>query len=118
MGGGEVIVEFGLRKIELDLVEGFERVAEVNQNQITFVAELGEEGRLNGGAGFGALEILESIGGVGGDFLAFAVRAGPPGFPVEAEKLMEEAGTFKGERDWGKFRQRRHLGHWFDSSSC
>ena len=47
MGRREVVVEFGLREIEFDLVERFERFAEVNQDEVAFVAELGEESRLH-----------------------------------------------------------------------
>ena len=41
----EEVVELGLGQIEFDLVEGFERVAEVDQDQVALVAELGEERR-------------------------------------------------------------------------
>ena len=44
----EKVVKLGLREVEFDLVEGFERVAEVNQDQVALVAELGEERRLDG----------------------------------------------------------------------
>ncbi len=44
----EEVVELGLGEIELDLVECFERVAEVDQDQVALVAELGEESGPNG----------------------------------------------------------------------
>ncbi len=47
-GGGEEVVELGLGEVEFDLVEGFERVAEVDEDQVAFVAELGEERGLDG----------------------------------------------------------------------
>ena len=41
--GVEEVVELGLRKIELDLIQRFERVAEVDQDQVALVAQLREE---------------------------------------------------------------------------
>jgi hypothetical protein len=43
VGEGEVVVEAGLGQIEFYLVEGFEGIAEVNQDQVALVAELGKE---------------------------------------------------------------------------
>ena len=50
-GGREEVVELGLGEIEFDLVEGFERVAEVDEDQVALVAELGIESRANGRVG-------------------------------------------------------------------
>ena len=52
----EEIVERGLCERELDLIESFERFAEVNQHQIALVAELRIERRAQGRVGRGALE--------------------------------------------------------------
>jgi hypothetical protein len=40
----EVVVEFGLRQVKLDLIERFEGFPEVDQDQVAFVAELRIEG--------------------------------------------------------------------------
>ena len=45
-----------------------------------------------------------------GDAVAIDLRRGAPGFPVEVEELMEDAGAFKSERDRGEIGQRKHLG--------
>ena len=95
----EVVVEFGLRQIEFDLVERFERVAEVNRGSDRPCGRVRRRARSEWGLGFGAFEALERFDGVGDDPVAFAVRAGPPGLPIEAEELVEERGAFKSERD-------------------
>ena len=48
VAGVEEVVERGLGEIEFDLVERFERVAEVDEDQVALVAELGEESGLDG----------------------------------------------------------------------
>jgi phage shock protein A len=94
----EKIVQLRLRKIEFNLVEGFERVAEVDKNQVAFVAELGEERRLNGRVRLcvSAFQALKHGDRFGDDLLAFALRAAAPGLPIEAKKLVEQERTFKG----------------------
>jgi len=94
-----------LRQIELDLVQRFERFAKVNQDQVAFVAQLGKESRLNRRIGLGAFQALQRIDGISGNLIAFARRAGAPGFPIEVEELVQERGTFKGEWDGRKLRQ-------------
>jgi hypothetical protein len=81
-----------LRQIEFDLVEGFERIAEVNENQVAFMAELGKECRLNGRVGLcvSAFQTLERGDRVGDDLLAFGLRAAAPRLPIEAKKLVEQ----------------------------
>ena len=64
---------------------------------------------LDGCIGGSALESLERSDGVGGDALAIDFSGCAPGFPIEAEELVEQAGTFKSERNRGKLRQRVHL---------
>ena len=109
VGRRKVIVQFGLGEAELDLVEGFEGVAEVNEDEVALVAELGEESRADGGVGAGAFEGLKRRDGLGGDAVAVGGRGGAPCLPVEAEELVEQAVAFKGKRDWGKVGQREHL---------
>jgi hypothetical protein len=60
--------------------------------------------------------VLESGNGFLSNPFAFAVRAGPPGLPVEAEELVEDSGTFKSERDGRELGHREHLA-WEQSSS-
>jgi hypothetical protein len=82
------------------------------------VAELGEERGLDGGAGIGprigisgafTFQVLKRGNGLSGNLLAFAVRAGPPRLPVEAEELVEQEGAFKSQRDKREIGQRVHL---------
>jgi len=42
VGRREIVEEFGLRQRKLNLIQSFKRVAEVNQNQVAFVPQLGE----------------------------------------------------------------------------
>ena len=56
-----------------------------------------------------ALEDIKGPDGLGGDAVAIGLRSVAPGFPVEAEELMEQAGAFKGKRDWGELGQGEHL---------
>src|ERR1035441_10026793 len=105
MRGGEVVVEPGLREVELDLIQGFKRVAEVNEDQVALVAQLREKRGANGEFGIGSFEYLERPCGLGGGALAVGYRSGPPGFPVEVEELMEEAGAFESERNWRELGQ-------------
>ena len=91
----EKIVQLRLRKIEFDLVKRFERIAEVNENQIALVAELGKERSLNRRIricffGTGALQTLKRGGGFRNNLFLFAGRAGPPSLPIEAKKLVEQ----------------------------
>jgi hypothetical protein len=108
---------------------------EVGQDQVALVAELGEERGLDGRAGAFpriGLRIGSRIGpwiglrvglrraftfqalkrglGLGGNLLAFALRAGVPGLPVEAEELMEQKGAFKSQWDKREIGQCVHLG--------
>ena len=62
----------------------------------------------------GAFEGLEGLDGLGGDAIAIGLRSGAPGFPVEVEELVEQAGAFKSERDWGELGQGKYLS--FDNS--
>jgi phosphosulfolactate synthase (CoM biosynthesis protein A) len=48
MDEGEEVVEFSLGKIQLNLVQLFERLAKVNQDQISLVAEFGQKRGLDG----------------------------------------------------------------------
>ena len=87
----EKVVELGLGEVEFDLIEGFERVAEVDQDQVALVAELGEERRPDGRVGSGAFQTLKRGDGLGGN--ASRVRRPrrlAPGLPVEAEELVEQ----------------------------
>ena len=108
--GREEVVELGLGEIEFDLVEGFEGVAEVDEDQVALVAELGEEG----GAGWGRRRpCVRGLCSASTAWAAMRSRSacgsGAPGFPVEAEELVEEAGAFKRERDGREIGQRKHL---------
>jgi hypothetical protein len=64
----------------------------VDENQIAFVAELGEERRLNWRIGLCVLafQTLKRCCSLRNNLLAFSVRAGAPGLPIEAEKLVEQ----------------------------
>ena len=104
----EEAVEVGLRQLQFHLVERFKRVAEVNENQVALVAELREERRVDLSVR-GPLERAKGGDRFGGYPLAFAVRAGPPRLPVETEKLMQRARSFKRERNGGKFSQHTPL---------
>jgi hypothetical protein len=48
VGGLEESAEFGAGEVALDLGELFDGVAEVDEEEVAFVAELGVEGRLVG----------------------------------------------------------------------
>ena len=52
-----------------------------------------------GASGLARSRLLRAAVALAAILVTFAVRAGPPGFPVEAEELMEERGAFKGERE-------------------
>ena len=56
VGSREVVRELGLGQVELDLVEGGEGVAEMDEDEVALVADLREEGGLGGGAGGFALK--------------------------------------------------------------
>ena len=73
------------------------------------IRDRGKESGAGRRAGGGALQGLERLGGFGGDARAVGGRGGAPCLPVEAEELVEQAGAFKGKRDWGKVGQREHL---------
>jgi hypothetical protein len=62
-------------------------------------------------AGFLAFKPLKRGNGGGGDPLPFAVLAGSPGLPIEAEELMQCECTFECKRDG------RKVGHGFFSFS-
>jgi len=110
VGGGEEVVEAGLGERELDLVQVLKRIAEVNEDEVTLVAELGVEGGVGGGIGGGGFKLPEESGGFGNNLVLLAGGAGAPGLPVEAEELMEEAGAFKSKGDRGEIGHGEHLG--------
>ena len=53
--------------------------------------ELRVEGGSNGGTRACALEHFEAVQGVGGDSLTVRFSGCVPGFPIEAEELVEQA---------------------------
>jgi hypothetical protein len=81
----------------------------VNQDQVALVPKLREERGVSGGSVDLALQFLQSGNGFSDDVGAFAVRAGPPCSPVEAEELVEKRGAFKSKRDGRKIGQGKHL---------
>jgi hypothetical protein len=91
VGGREVVVEFGLCEIKLDLIESFKRRSKVNEDEVALVTELREEGGLNWTIRGSALENLEHSDGVGCDALAINFSGCVPGFPIEAEELVKQA---------------------------
>jgi hypothetical protein len=70
----------------------------VDQNQVAFVAELGEERGLDCAVGAFTLQTIQQFESLGGNLFAFVLRAGAPGLPVEAEELVEQERAFK--RKW------------------
>jgi hypothetical protein len=91
VGWREVVVEFGLGEVEFNLVEGFERVAEVDQDQVALVAELGEERGL-AGRRLLCVPVLQSAETASAAMRSRSpARSGAPGLPVEAEELVEQA---------------------------
>jgi len=108
MGEREVVVKPGLGQIQFDLVEGFERRAKVGEDQVALVAELRKKRGLDGGAWAGlgiglrgayTFQAPKRCLGLGGNLLAFALRTGAPGLPIEAEELVEQEGAFQSQRD-------------------
>src|SRR6185312_14303997 len=97
----EKVVEGGLGQRQLDTVEVFDGVAEVDEHEVALVSHDGVEGGLN----FFLLLAVVLLGGFevakfGGDFFehAFAVGRAAPGFPIEFKKLVEDGGAFDGKR--------------------
>jgi hypothetical protein len=88
--GCEVVVEFCLGEIEFDLVESFQRVAKVNQDEVALVAKLREESRPDRSVGIRAFKTFEHLDCVGGDAVTISFRRCAPRFPFEAEELVEE----------------------------
>ena len=109
VGWSEVAVQFGLGEVEFNLVEGFKRVAEVDQDQVALVSELGKESGLCGGIGVFSFQFQERGSALGGDAVAVDLRGGAPGLPVETEELVEQCGAFKSERNGREIGQRKHL---------
>jgi hypothetical protein len=72
MNRGEELVELSLGEIELDLVQGIERFAEMDQDQVALVANLGVESGPHEGFAGGAFQIAEQAGSRSRN--AFAVR--------------------------------------------
>jgi hypothetical protein len=73
------------------------------------VAELGEEGGLDRCVGGPEFEAFQGFDRLGGNAVALRWWGGAPDPPVEAKELVEEGGTFKGERDGREIGQRMHL---------
>ncbi len=103
--GREEVVKLRLREREFDLVQRRERVAEVHDDQVALVAELRVDGGMNLALRI-ALQRLQRCDGFARHTLALAGRAGPPGFPVEAKELMQDACAFKRQRDGREVGQR------------
>lgn len=80
------------------MIEAFYGVADVDEHQVGFVADEGEEGGLMPGAELaGVGERVELGDGGGGDALLLGGGEGAPGLPVEAEELVEHGGAFEGD---------------------
>lgn len=104
----EEVVELGLGEGKFDAVEVFKGGAEVDKDEVAFVAELGEEGGLVGGLlcfGGRSGEGLEGGDGGSGDAGLFRGRDETPCGPVKAEELVEHGCAFERE---GDLRNLRH----------
>ncbi len=86
----EEVVQLGLGQIEFNLIECIERGAEVHEDHVAFVAELRVESRAKGRIRRLTFKMAQGGDGVGRDAFAFGGSESPPGFPVEAEELVEE----------------------------
>ena len=111
VGGREEVVEVGLGEGEFDLVEGFKGVAEVDEDQVAFVAELGEEGGADGGVRGGCVpELGERGDGFGGDACCVRrPRRTRQDFQSKRKNWWRRAGAFKSERDGGEVGQGERL---------
>jgi len=81
----------------------------VDQDEVAFVPEFGEQRRMCWRASIVALQAGESFGGKGCDPVSIRPGRGAPRFPIEAEKLVKQAGAFKSQRNGREFGQRDHL---------
>ena len=88
------VVERGLRQVQLDLVQRFERVAEVDEDQIALVAQFRERVRSAPAHRDWLAPVRSACVGLGGD--PFAVRGGgAPRLPVEAEELVQDTASLQ-----------------------
>ena len=100
------VVKGELGKIELNLVELLEGIAEMDIDQVALVAEL----RVKSGARRrGGVVARQGLHRLRCDSFAIRGRRGMPGFPVEAKELMQQRGAFKGERNRREIGQGKHL---------